>query len=216
MTRDPGHHNLTLRQLSVFVSVAETGSTTGAAQNLSMSQSAVSSALSELEKALAEQLFDRRGRKLRLNDLGRLLLPRVRTLFQQVDGIINAGRDGGGMLRIAASTTISNYILPPFLARYHKNLATGDSGGKVTLLTGNTQEVLDSVRNCDADAGLIEGSCSVDDFLVEHWMDDECWWWPGRNTLWQRREPPPRKPCAERTGSCGSAVPARGKCWIPK
>lgn len=173
MTRDSGHHGLTLRQLSVFVAVAEAGSTTGAAHALSMSQSAVSSALSELETALAEQLFDRRGRKLHLNDFGRLLLPRVCALLEQVDGIVNAGRDGGGMLRIAASTTISNYILPPFLARYHTTLAKGASGSKVTLLEGNTQEVLDSVRNCNADAGLIESSCSVDEFLVEHWMDDE-------------------------------------------
>lgn len=173
MTRAPMHHNLTLRQLSVFVAVAQTGSTTGAAQHLSMSQSAVSSALSELESALSEQLFDRRGRKIFLNDFGRLLLPRVRALFDQLDSIVNTGRDAGGLLRVAASTTISNYILPPFIASYHKSRAEGATGSKVTLRLGNTQEVLDAVRNFDADVGLIEGSCSVDEFIVEHWMDDE-------------------------------------------
>lgn len=164
------NHNVTLRQLSVFVAVAQTGSTTGAAHHLSMSQSAVSSALSELENALSEQLFDRRGKKLFLNDFGRLILPRVRALFDQVDSIVNAGRDASVMLRVAASTTISNYVLPPLLAQYHRNHA---SGGKATLLVGNTHDVLDAVRAFDADVGLIEGSCTVDEFVVEHWMDDE-------------------------------------------
>ncbi|MDL2209195.1 LysR family transcriptional regulator [Desulfovibrio sp. OttesenSCG-928-O18] len=164
------NHTLTLRQLSVFVAVAETGSTTGAAHHLAMSQSAVSSALSELENALCEQLFDRRGKKLFLNDFGRLILPRVRALFDQVDSIVNAGRDANVMLRVAASTTISNYLLPPLLARYHRNQT---AGGKVTLLVGNTHDVLDAVRTFNADVGLIEGSCTVDEFVVEHWMDDE-------------------------------------------
>lgn len=164
------NHTLTLRQLSVFVAVAQTGSTTGAAQYLSMSQSAVSSALSELEHALSEQLFDRRGKKLFLNDFGRLILPRVRALFDQVDSIVNAGRDSAVILRVAASTTISNYLLPPLLAKYHINHT---AGGKVNLMVGNTHDVLDAVRNFNADVGLIEGSCTVDEFVVEHWMDDE-------------------------------------------
>lgn len=173
MNRETLHHNLTLRQLSVFAAVAKSGSTTSAAQSLAMSQSAVSSALSELESALSEQLFDRRGRKLFLNDFGRLLLPRVRILFDHVDAIVNAGRDATAMLRVSASTTISNYLLPPFLARYHKNQAETGLGGAVTLMVGNTHKVLDAIRNFDADVGLIEGSCTLDEFRVEHWLDDE-------------------------------------------
>ncbi len=167
------HNNLTLRQLSVFVAVAQTGSTTSAAQHLAMSQSAVSSALAELEHALSEKLFDRRGRKLFLNDFGRILLPHVRTLFDQVDSIVNAGRDSAALLRVGASMTISNYLLPPFLAQYHKNQAATGVGSTVTLMVGNTHEVLDAVRNFDVDVGLIEGSCTVDEFILEHWMDDE-------------------------------------------
>ncbi|MCC8194698.1 MAG: LysR family transcriptional regulator [Deltaproteobacteria bacterium] len=173
MTRERLHYNVTLRQLSVFAAVAKTGSTTGAALYLSMSQSAVSSALSELESALSEQLFDRRGRRLFLNDFGRSILPRVHALFDQVDGIINAGKDATATVYVAASTTISNYLLPPFLASYHKKQAETGRGSSVTLLVGNTQEVLDAVRNFDADVGLIEGSCTVDESVLEHWMDDE-------------------------------------------
>lgn len=164
------NHTLTLRQLSVFVAVAQTGSTTGAAHHLSMSQSAVSSALSELESSLSEQLFDRRGKKLFLNDFGRLILPRVRGLFDQLDSIVHAGKESAAILRVAASTTISNYLLPPLLAKYHMNQTMG---GKVNLLVGNTHDVLDAVRDFNADVGLIEGSCTVDEFVLEHWLDDE-------------------------------------------
>jgi DNA-binding transcriptional LysR family regulator len=168
--RETLNHTLTLRQLSVFVAVAQTGSTTAAALHLAMSQSAVSSALSELEHSLTEQLFDRSGKKLFLNDFGRMVLPRVQALFDQVNGIVHAGRDAAANLRVAASTTISNYVLPPLLARYHKSKV---NGSKVNLFVGNTHDVLDSVRNFSADVRLIEGSCTVDEFVVETWVDDE-------------------------------------------
>lgn len=168
--RETLNHTLTLRQLSVFVAVAQAGSTTAAAQHLAMSQSAVSSALSELEHALAEQLFDRRGKKLFLNDFGRMVLPRVQALFDQVNGIVHAGRDAAANLRVAASTTISNYVLPPLLARYHQSEV---NGSKVNLFVGNTHDVLDAVRNFSADVGLIEGSCTVDEFVIEPWVEDE-------------------------------------------
>lgn len=162
-------HTLTLRQLSVFLAVAQTGSTTGAAQYLRMSQSAVSSSLSELENTLSERLFDRRGRKLHLNDFGRTVLPRVRTLFDMVDGIVNVGRGTATQLRIAAIMTISNYLLPSYLASYQKDRIDNET---VTLFVGNTQEVLNAVRTFTADVGFIEASCSVDEFAVEHWLDD--------------------------------------------
>lgn len=168
--RETLNQNLTLRQLSVFVAVAQTGSTTAAAHHLAMSQSAVSSALSELEHALAEQLFDRRGKKLFLNDFGRLILPKVQALFDHVNGIAHAGRDAASSLRVAASTTISNYVLPPLLARYHQNEV---NGSKMNLFVANTHDVLDAVINFTADVGLIEGSCTVDEFVIEPWMEDE-------------------------------------------
>ena len=62
---------LTLRQLQIFCVVAETGSTTAAAARISLSQSATSAAINELERLLELPLFDRFGRRLQLNDNGR-------------------------------------------------------------------------------------------------------------------------------------------------
>ena len=65
---------LTLRQLHIFVAIAEQGSTTAASEAIALSQSAVSAALNELERLMDTQLFDRVGKRLVLNESGRILL----------------------------------------------------------------------------------------------------------------------------------------------
>ena len=112
---------LTLRQLHIFLAVADAGSTSAAATAISLSQSATSAALNELESVLAARLFDRVGKRLMLNDNGRLLLPQARQLCDGAAGIERqfAG-DGPGApasLRIGASTTIGIYLLPAILVR---------------------------------------------------------------------------------------------------
>jgi DNA-binding transcriptional LysR family regulator len=71
---------LTLRQLQIFLAVADTGSTSAAGELIALSQSATSAALNELETLLGAQLFDRVGKRLLLNDNGRLLLPQARQM----------------------------------------------------------------------------------------------------------------------------------------
>ncbi|MCL6486455.1 MAG: LysR family transcriptional regulator, partial [Janthinobacterium lividum] len=71
---------LTLRQLQIFLAVADTGSTSAAGERIALSQSAASAALNELETLLEAKLFDRVGKRLLLNDNGRLLLPQARQM----------------------------------------------------------------------------------------------------------------------------------------
>ena len=59
---------LSLRQLQIFVAVAQSGSTSAASEAIALSQSATSAAVNELERMLSLQLFDRTGRRLLLND----------------------------------------------------------------------------------------------------------------------------------------------------
>ncbi len=66
---------ITLRQLQIFQLVAESGTTASAATSLALSQSATSAAINELERLLELQVFDRVGKRLQLNDNGRMLLP---------------------------------------------------------------------------------------------------------------------------------------------
>ena len=75
--------HITLRQLEVFAEVLKSGSTTQASQMLALSQSAVSAALTDLEGQLGVQLFDRVGKRLVVNEHGRLLYPRALALLEQ-------------------------------------------------------------------------------------------------------------------------------------
>ncbi|MGJ4748866.1 LysR family transcriptional regulator, partial [Leptospira sp. SA-E8] len=77
----------TLRELEVFCAIARQENVNRAAEALAMTQSAASQALARLEEALDNPLFDRHGRRLVLNENGRLLLPRAQALLDQADDV---------------------------------------------------------------------------------------------------------------------------------
>ena len=165
--------HLTLRQIEIFSAVARTGSTVAAAQAVSLSQSATSAALQQLETALGAPLFERAGRHLVLNDAGRALLPQALSLLEQAQAIEQAfGPQGTGLpvrLRVAASTTVGSYVLPAVLAglaRSHPHIA-------VNVQIGNTRDVAQAVEALQADVGLIEGSSHWAGLSVQRWMQDE-------------------------------------------
>lgn len=167
---------LTLRQLLIFTAVADTGSTTAAGMRVALSQSATSGSLNELEGFLGTQLFDRIGKRLLLNDTGRALLPLARAVLdgaQDIENQFHVGNaKGPGLatrLRLGASTTIGNYVLPSRVASYLKACP----GSAVDVVVGNTREISASVSRLEVDIGLIEGPCHEPDLHVEPWLEDE-------------------------------------------
>jgi DNA-binding transcriptional LysR family regulator len=173
---------LTLRQLQVFASVARLGSTTAAAPVLSLSQSATSSAVNELERLLGLRVFDRAGRHLRLNEHGRALLPRALRVLDTASGIERLGADAQGLLqnlRIGASTTVGNYLLPAILADYFGRSTgrdesfAGDSEWRSQVVIANTEVICRQLANFDLDVGLIEGRCSEPSLKITNWRQDE-------------------------------------------
>src|SRR4030095_770278 len=169
---------LTLRQLMIFTAVADTGSTTAAGLRVALSQSATSGALNELESLLGAQLFDRIGKRLLLNDNGRALLPQARALLdgaQDIEDQFGLGTPtakAGPLatrLRVGASTTIGNYVLPALVAGYLKAWP----GTAVDVTIGNTREIAASVTRLEVDMGLIEGPCHETELRVVPWLEDE-------------------------------------------
>jgi DNA-binding transcriptional LysR family regulator len=163
--------HLTLRQLQIFDAIAGCGSTTAAARQLSLSQSATSAALKELETGVGTPLFDRVGRRLLLNDAGRSLWPEARGLLERAQAMED-GLRGGAMpveLRLAASTTTGNYLLPPLMAAFRRR----QPGVRFALRIGNTAEVAQAVAQFECDLGFIEGPCHQRELIVQHWLDDE-------------------------------------------
>lgn len=161
--------HITLRQLEVFTEVLKSGSTTQASVVLALSQSAVSAALADLEGQLGVQLFDRVGKRLVTNEHGRLLYPKARALLDQAIEIEQLFQKDLGALRIAASSTIGNYMLPGMIAKYRRDFP----GTPLELNIGNSQDVIEAVADFRGDLGLIEGPCHMPELLTQAWLSDE-------------------------------------------
>jgi DNA-binding transcriptional LysR family regulator len=168
---------ITLRQLHIFHLVAESGTTASAAAALALSQSATSAAVNELERLLDLQVFDRVGKRLQLNDNGRALLPSALALLDGAQSIEQWAFDREsqiGTLRIGASTTIGNYLLPELLAGFRNRLSEPARRGwdlKVTI--ANTAAIAAQVAAFELDLGLIEGPCHESTLTVRPWREDE-------------------------------------------
>jgi DNA-binding transcriptional LysR family regulator len=168
---------ITLRQLSVFTAVADAGSTTAAAGRVALSQSATSAALNELESVLGARLFDRVGTRLVLNDTGRGLLPQARAVLDGAAGIereFGLGTAPGGagapsLLRVGASTTIGNYLLPTLVARWQR----AQPRAHVDVEIANTAAIAAAVARMDVDVGLIEGPSHEPELVAQAWREEE-------------------------------------------
>ena len=161
--------HITLRQLEVFAEVLKSGSTTQASVMLALSQSAVRAALTDLEGQLGVQLFDRVGKRLVVNEHGRLLYPRALALLEQTTEIEQLFREDNGAIRVYASSTIGNYILPAMIARYRQDFPDLP----LELSVGNSQDVINAVLDFRVDIGLIEGPCHSTEIISEPWLEDE-------------------------------------------
>ncbi|QCP60226.1 DNA-binding transcriptional regulator YeiE [Pantoea sp. SO10] len=161
--------HITLRQIEVFTEVLKSGSTTQASQVLALSQSAVSAALADLENQLGVQLFDRVGKRLVVNEHGRLLYPRAVGLMEQAGEIEQLFKEDNGAIRLFASSTIGNYLLPGMIAAYRRDFPALP----LELSVGNSQDAINAVADFRVDIGLIEGPCHELDIISEPWLEDE-------------------------------------------
>ncbi len=165
--------HLSLRQWEVFCAIAHSGSTVAAAQTIGLSQSAVSAALQQLEAGLGAQLFARSGKRLVLNDLGRSLWPQAQGLLELALQLEQATQQTEPMapvvLRLAASTTIANHVLPAILADFMQRYAQV----QFEVVIGNTREVAEAVSEASVDLGFIEGVSHWPALEVQPWREDE-------------------------------------------
>ncbi|EPC00895.1 LysR family transcriptional regulator [Litchfieldella anticariensis FP35 = DSM 16096] len=161
----------TLRQLEVFVAVAQHESVSRAARALALSQSAASTALAELERQFDCQLLDRIGKRLKLNALGFQILPKAVALLDRAEEIeeLLRGQRGIGSLDVGATLTIGNYLatllISDFLQRHPDS--------RVRLQVRNTSAIIERIVQHELDLGLIEGDCQHEDVVMQPWVEDE-------------------------------------------
>ncbi|MBI2517821.1 MAG: LysR family transcriptional regulator [Opitutae bacterium] len=152
------------RQLQAFAAVARRQSFTLAAKDLHLTQSAVSHAIRALEDDLGFRLVDRNGRSISLTEAGEQFLRHVNSILREMDtaraGLDAISRWGHGRLRVGASTTACQHILPTVLREFRQSfpkcvisIEPGDYHRQLELLRGNSVD-LAVMLEPDKEAGL--------------------------------------------------------------
>jgi DNA-binding transcriptional LysR family regulator len=160
-------------RLKVFFTVANRLSFTKAATELFITQPAISKHIQELEEQYKIKLFDRNGSKISLTKGGEVLLNHTKNIFEiyreidfDLSALINQQQ---GTLRLGASTTISHYIIPPLLARFHQKL----KDIKVSLLNGNTEQIEKALLSKEIEIGIVEGQSKNQSIKYSEFLKDE-------------------------------------------
>jgi len=160
-------------KLHVFRVVADTLNFSKAAEELHISQPAVTSQVRSLEEGLGIALFDRVGRNATLTPAGKTLLPFVRQIetltSDAVASLAPFGVKEGVELNIGASHTIGVYLLPkllPMVVREWPKL-------RIHIVSGSTTEILNALATHQISIGLIEAPGRRPDLKTEQFMEDE-------------------------------------------
>ncbi|MCU7493876.1 MAG: LysR family transcriptional regulator [Ignavibacteria bacterium] len=144
-------------KLLVFHKVATGGSFSKAAEDLYVSQPAVTKQISSLEDELGIKLFERNNKGIALTAAGKLFLEHTGVILAQYKRLKNdmslLSEQVSGELTIGASTTIAQYVLPPVLAQFRQ----ANPSLKLTLLNENSKTVEDLLQKHEINLGIIEG-----------------------------------------------------------
>jgi DNA-binding transcriptional LysR family regulator len=178
---------ISLKQLSVFDAIAQTGSVSKAADKVNLSQSAASMSLAELESHLGAPLFHRHGKRLSLNDYGRWLQPKAHQLLIQAQEIEQSSEQEAlqGSLKIGASSTIGNYLVPTHIAAFVKE----NPKVNIALEIANTEQIVAGMQSMSFDIGLIEGPSHAPQLNTTVWKKDElCIFCSAEHPLAQKKQ----------------------------
>lgn len=165
--------NMHYDALNTFVTVVELQHFTKAAQQLRISQPSVSLHIKNLEEEFQTTLFIRTPKKVSVTPSGKIVYERAKqmiSIYEQMKReIAEYHHEVQGELKIGASFTIGEYILPAIAATLHKEFPKL----QLNIVIGNTEEVVAQVRMFQVDIGLIEGQTSDKEIHIEPFMEDE-------------------------------------------
>ncbi|HUW06763.1 MAG TPA: LysR substrate-binding domain-containing protein [Williamwhitmania sp.] len=157
----------------VFMAVAQQLSFTRAAEQLYVTQPAVSKHIRELELLMGVSLFQRKANRVELTQAGELVKSRLMQVFKiygEMEYELGLLKNTiSGELRIAASSTIAQYVLPEYLSRFYEQYPHL----RVSIVSGNSREVEELLEMNRADIGMVEGSSSRSGLVYLPFLDDE-------------------------------------------
>ena len=160
-------------RLKIFKKVAEKLSFTKAAKELFITQPAVTKHINNLEQEFNIKLFIRKGNKIELTEAGNILLKyakNIENIYNQLDFELSAlNQKQKGKIKIGASTTMTQYVLPQLMASFKlrfKDLS-------VSVINGNTEQIEKALSNNEIDLGIIEGQSKRSEFHYIEFLKDE-------------------------------------------
>ena len=172
----------------VFLLVAENLSFSKAAEDLFISQPAVTKHIKELESRLNIALFERKGNKIYLTKAGKLIytdLKKIKQAYQEMEFELGRLNDTfKGVLRVGASSTISQYLIPKVIAAFHKRYPKIE----LHLLNGNSFEVEQKLFENEIDLGLVENVSSQSSIKYIDFLDDELVIVTGSNSVYAKKK----------------------------
>jgi len=174
------------RQLRAFVSLARHGSFTIAARELCLTQSAVSHSMRALEEDLGCRLFDRMGKKILLTLAGEQLLPHADEILKRMAkaraGVTKLSEWGQSKLRVCASTTACQYILPSVLRDFQKTFPKV----QLNIEPGDTNEALDLLEQKQIDCAICLEPPGEERFAFRPLFSDELLFLVGAEHPWAK------------------------------
>jgi DNA-binding transcriptional LysR family regulator len=160
-------------RLQVFHKVASLLSFTQAARELYISQPAVTRHIKELENHWEIRLFQRQGNQIHLTNAGEIAYRQVGEilkLHKELEFELgNLKHKFSGLLRIGASSSISQYLIPAVLAAFHQRFPDIE----LSLDNGNSREIEQKIIRGDIDLGIVESHFSSSDLQYKNWMPDQ-------------------------------------------
>jgi DNA-binding transcriptional LysR family regulator len=162
-------------RLRVFQAVARHLSFTKAAQELFITQPAVTKHVHELEKQYGQRLLERRGNRVALTEAGRLLLAHAEAVAASHEALVEQLHalhhpdEAAGRLRLGASTTLAQYVLPPLLPAFQRRYPRV----QLTLLNANSERIAEALLRGELDLGFVEGRSKSRDLHYETVLADE-------------------------------------------
>ena len=160
-------------RLKVFQSVAKNLSFIKASQELFISQPAITKHVQELETAYQTRLFDRQGSKISLTESGKLLLEHCERILEDYKRLEYEmhllHNEYTGELKLGASTTIAQYVLPAMLGGFIGKFPEVS----LSLMNGNSREIEVALQEHRIDLGLVEGVFRLPNLKYTTFLEDE-------------------------------------------
>lgn len=173
---------------SVFISVAENLSFSKAANDLHISQPAITRHIKELEERYKTTLFERKGNKIYLTTAGEKVYHAFKKISQQYRNLdFEIGQlhhNFSGEFKLGASSTISQYVIPKIIASFHKRYPQI----QIYLLNGNSFEMENLLLDNKIDLALVENQSTQSGVQYTNFLDDELIIVTGKNSVYAKHD----------------------------